>query len=136
MKLYLCLEMNTDILFESDMVTSYLLELTSYEGFVVNFNEVQKTEVLNTANKMKLELVKISSQTTSTELLFYSKNIEINVNVKNQLTKVNTTLAFFSKSSSSGNNSAVAATISATITKFSYVLQSVGRISNNNLSIV
>ena len=136
MKLYLCLEMKTDILFESDMVTSYLLELTSYEGFVVNFNEVQKTEVLNTANKMKLELVKISSQTTSTELLFYSKNIEINVNVKNQLTKVNTTLAFFSKSSSSGNNSAVAATISATITKFSYVLQSVGRISNNNLSIV
>ena len=128
--------MNTDILFESDMLTSYLLELTSYEGFVVNFNEVQKTEVLNTANKMKLELVKISSQTTSTELLFYSKNIEINVNVKNQLTKVNTTLAFFSKSSSSGNNSAVAATISATITKFSYVLQSVGRISNNNLSIV
>ena len=78
--------MNTDILFESDMVTSYLLELTSYEGFVVNFNEVQKTEVLNTANKMELELVKISSQTTSTELLFYSKNIEINVNVKNQLT--------------------------------------------------
>ena len=128
--------MNTDILFESDMLTSYLLELTSYEGFVVNFNEVQKTEVLNTANKMELELVKISSQTTSTELLFYSKNIEINVNVKNQLTKVNTTLAFFSKSSSSGNNSAVAATISATITKFSYVLQSVGRISNNNLSIV
>ena len=128
--------MNTDILFESDMVTSYLLELTSYEGFVVNFNEVQKTEVLNTANKMELELVEISSQTTSTELLLYSKNIEINVNVKNQLTKVNTTLAFFSKSSSSGNNSAVAATISATITKFSYVLQSVGRISNNNLSIV
>ena len=128
--------MNTDILFESDMLTSYLLELTSYEGFVVNFNEVQKTEVLNTANKMELELVKISSQTTSTELLFYSKNIEINVNVKNQLTKVNTTLAFFSKSSSSGNNSAVAATISATITKFSYVLQSVGRISNNNLSVV
>ena len=128
--------MNTDILFESDMVTSYLLELTSYEGFVVNFNEVQKTEVLNTANKMELELVKISSQTTSTELLLYSKNIEINVNVKNQLTKVNTTLAFFSKSSSSGNNSAVAATISATITKFSYVLQSVGRISNNNLSVV
>lgn len=128
--------MNTDILFESDMVTSYLLELTSYEGFEVNFNEVQKTELLNTANKMELELVKISSQTTSTELLFYSKNIEINVNVKNQLTKVNTTLAFFCKSSSSGNNSTVAATISATITKFSYVLQSVGRISNNNLSIV
>jgi len=114
------------------MLTSYTLELTSFEGLQVNFNQSQKDTFFETVNIIKRVSTAIQSNKATADISLYTKNIEILVNTQNDFNDIDNTLAFLLNSSSLTENSTEASKVVSIITNYTTTLQSLGRMRDNN----
>ena len=124
-------ESNINILFKSNMLASYTLELFSYVGINVSFTQSQKAIILQTVRKISTILTVLQNSIAITEIELATKNIEIIVNLQKEFIKVNTALSTLSNSSNSVANSTVEKRILAIFSNFTSILHLLGKMCNS-----
>ena len=78
---YLFLEANYDLLYEINMLTSYSLQLSSYEGFQINLNQSQNETLFEVVNVIERVSLAIQSNKAVGQISLYTKQINIFVTV-------------------------------------------------------
>ena len=124
---YLFLEANYDLLYEINMLTSYSLQLSSYEGFQINLNQSQNETLFEVVNVIERVSLAIRSNKAVGQISLYTKQINIFVTAQNEFNDVDSTLAFLVNYSSSATNSAGASQFVSIITNYTTTLQSLGK---------
>ena len=131
LKLNFSLENYVENLFESNnMITSYILELTGYDGLQDYFNQSQKDLVNQTVNLLKSVTIMIEFKKETTSILFYSKEKDILMISSQQMYSINTILTLIYKSSSLSTNSTEGSQMMKSIANYSASLQTLGRMCN------
>ena len=120
-----------EILYESNMLLSYILQLTNYEGYQVNFNQSQKDIIFKTMNLIERVSTAVQTSKATVDISLYTKNIEILVNVQNDVSNIESILELFYNSSSLTENNIEANQIIYIVTNYSTTLQSLGKMRNN-----
>jgi glutamine phosphoribosylpyrophosphate amidotransferase len=122
-------ETNVDILFQDNMLTSYFLELLSYEGLMVSFTQAQRDFLAEVISELAMVSNALQSGKSTTEILLNTKNIEILLSIQGELTNFSSVLSQLSNSSNTAATNTESTTILALITNFTTTLQSLGRMS-------
>ena len=121
---------------EINIITSYTLELSSYEGYSVYFSQSDKDAIQKTVALIDIVLTRIRMEISTAKISLSTKNIEIAVKMLGDLNSISTVFALLYNSSSSTTNSTEISLIVTTITNFAATLQSLGMMSNFSLVII
>ena len=121
---------------EINIITSYTLELSSYEGYSVYFSQSDKDAIQKTVALIDIVLTRIRMEISTAKISLSTKNIEIAVKMLGDLNSISTVFALLYNSSSSTTNSTEISLIVTTISNFAATLQSLGMMSNFSLVII
>ena len=125
-KLDFLLEINPDSLYESTMISDYILEFMSYEGFQISFSLSQKYMLTEAVNAIDRASTIIQSQEVSTEISIFAQNITVLENSQVQFNNIDTILASILNSTTTTNSTEANRLISL-LTNYTSTLQSLGK---------
>ena len=130
---YLFLETNYDLLYEINLLTSYSLELSSYEGFQINFNLSQTETIFEVVNVLDRVSIAIQTNKALTEISLYTKNINILIYIQEDFNNVSIILGSLNNVSTFTASNYETSQILETISNYSSSLQESGRKQKSDL---
>ena len=108
------------------MISDYILEFMSYEGFQISFSLSQKYMLTEAVNAIDRASTIIQSQEVSTEISIFAQNITVLEDSQVQFNNIDTILASILNSTTTTNSTEANQLISM-LTNYTSTLQSLGK---------